>query len=715
MAVITSRTGARSWATATDWVGDACPVDNVDSAVIAADCQMLMNQDQSAYTGLLSVTINGGAAPGILYFKDGTSGYLKLKTGCNLDGTTSTNRGRLLANSDGVWRGVKGTTVTGSAAADTLTAVSHGLADTTLISFFPDSTADVLPAPLVVGKNYFVRDAAADTFKVALTSGGAAIDLTTNGTGTFGVNTCLAQANKAVIDLQGTSRVITTNLDIVLCCTNPANLYVTTYKTAYTCTDQTTDINVGTDVITFTSAPPAAGTAVIVRSSGTLPTPLSADYIYYIRTVSGNTCKLATQNSDATIVDITATGSGTLTMYNGHTDTGTKTINVIEDVTADPCWVTTTGHNRVCLVDIAPESYDQQRDTLATINAGSMVITTNNIDSVQYPGARIYLSSRNVSIRSNGTSANQNIVDYSGAITLPGVFQCEIANVYQPGTQTTFYGYGINKGTSHIMSGSIFGCNYGAGFGVGHIISGSIFGCNYGAGFGVGYIISGKVGYNASDIAVPNTYDFQFGVSWSNALSIILKNAKIPSVPTFYRRNTARIGSQGRQGVFSYDHGQVAGAFKCYQPMGDIVKTACDGTGDAPSVDPDAGHGYCIEASNIQSNCGSYAPVSVFDKHKIWFAAGTYTITYKVQTTYAGITAGNLKLTARYLSDDSPLTYAEETNAPSIAQRANDADWTQTLAVTITTLAAGWVELKMELMEYEAGNKLYVWPTPVVS
>jgi hypothetical protein len=36
MAVITSRTGARSWATATDWVGDACPVDNVDNALYSA-------------------------------------------------------------------------------------------------------------------------------------------------------------------------------------------------------------------------------------------------------------------------------------------------------------------------------------------------------------------------------------------------------------------------------------------------------------------------------------------------------------------------------------------------------------------------------------------------------------------------------------------------------------------------------------------------------
>ena len=70
MAVITSRTGARSWSVATDWVGDAKPVDG-DSAVIDANCQMLMDEDTSAMTGLFSVTITSHATtPGMLYFKD---------------------------------------------------------------------------------------------------------------------------------------------------------------------------------------------------------------------------------------------------------------------------------------------------------------------------------------------------------------------------------------------------------------------------------------------------------------------------------------------------------------------------------------------------------------------------------------------------------------------------------------------------------------------
>lgn len=75
-------------------------------------------------------------------------------------------------------------TVTSTFAADTLNAIAHGLADTNKVQF---STDDTLPAPLQPNTDYFVRDAAANTFKVALTSGGTVINLTDDGTGTHEV------------------------------------------------------------------------------------------------------------------------------------------------------------------------------------------------------------------------------------------------------------------------------------------------------------------------------------------------------------------------------------------------------------------------------------------------------------------------------------------------------------------------------------------------
>ena len=61
---------------------------------------------------------------------------------------------------------------------DTIYCPAHGLSDTNKITFF-NGTA---PAGLTLGTVYFVRDSTTDTFKVAATAGGIAIDLTTAGT-----------------------------------------------------------------------------------------------------------------------------------------------------------------------------------------------------------------------------------------------------------------------------------------------------------------------------------------------------------------------------------------------------------------------------------------------------------------------------------------------------------------------------------------------------
>ena len=57
---------------------------------------------------------------------------------------------------------------------DVIHCVAHGYTDTTKVVFWPGTA----PAPLVAGTIYYVRDAATDSFKVAATSGGTAIDLT---------------------------------------------------------------------------------------------------------------------------------------------------------------------------------------------------------------------------------------------------------------------------------------------------------------------------------------------------------------------------------------------------------------------------------------------------------------------------------------------------------------------------------------------------------
>jgi hypothetical protein len=72
--------------------------------------------------------------------------------------------------------------VVASAAADTLTLANHGLVLDNGVRF--DNTDGALPTPLDSSVTYFARDVTASTFKVSLTPGGAAINLTDAGTGT---------------------------------------------------------------------------------------------------------------------------------------------------------------------------------------------------------------------------------------------------------------------------------------------------------------------------------------------------------------------------------------------------------------------------------------------------------------------------------------------------------------------------------------------------
>jgi hypothetical protein len=62
-------------------------------------------------------------------------------------------------------------------ATDLILSTAHGYSDGQTIVFYNGT----VPAPLVEGTVYFVRDAATDSFKLAATAGGAVIDLTTAG------------------------------------------------------------------------------------------------------------------------------------------------------------------------------------------------------------------------------------------------------------------------------------------------------------------------------------------------------------------------------------------------------------------------------------------------------------------------------------------------------------------------------------------------------
>lgn len=69
--------------------------------------------------------------------------------------------------------------IIGDDGTDVLSSDNHGYSDGDSVVFW----GDALPTGLSEGTRYFVRDSATDSFKVSLTSGGTAIDLTTDGFG----------------------------------------------------------------------------------------------------------------------------------------------------------------------------------------------------------------------------------------------------------------------------------------------------------------------------------------------------------------------------------------------------------------------------------------------------------------------------------------------------------------------------------------------------
>lgn len=82
----------------------------------------------------------------------------------------------------------------------------HGYADTQKIVFYNGTP----PGGLTEGTVYFVRDAAADTFKVAATAGGAAINLTSSAS--FGCVVCAITED--VYAAQGTHQLSTASFVI---------------------------------------------------------------------------------------------------------------------------------------------------------------------------------------------------------------------------------------------------------------------------------------------------------------------------------------------------------------------------------------------------------------------------------------------------------------------------------------------------------------------
>lgn len=184
-----------------------------------------------------------------------------------------------------------GAAFTADAGTDVCTATSHGLTDGDML--FVANTGGALPTGLSANTPYYVRDATTNTFKLATSFGGSAIDITGAGTGTHTFHTQFR-----VPDLRGSvflgagTRVRTMTFDGASS-VDPSNDQITVASNDWLHTGQ-----------------------AVALTGSALPTGLSATTYYVIR-VNATTIKLASSVANAnagTAVDITADGSGTCTL-----------------------------------------------------------------------------------------------------------------------------------------------------------------------------------------------------------------------------------------------------------------------------------------------------------------------------------------------------------------------------------------------------------------
>lgn len=238
-----------------------------------------------------------------------------------------------------------------------------------------------------------------------------------------------------------------------------------------------------------------------------------------------------------------------------------------------------------------------------------------------------------------------------------------------------------------------------------------IYGCNKPVAFLNGEFINVEIGWDSDGNQVDNiTADFRSEYPSPGGYYFSLINCKAPSGGyTFDARN------QYLNWRYAHEHyDQTLNAHKIHCGMGDITKTACDGTGDSPSVDPDGGNGDVVEVHNLQSNLEERNVKFMIFEHTFWKTAAAYTVTYKLQTTYAAMGAGDIKMEIDYLDGSGDVQTATE-EATAVTVRANDADWTQSISDTFTVGTEGWVRVRLYLLDYEANDELYVWPTPTWS
>jgi hypothetical protein len=219
---------------------------------------------------------------------------------------------------------------TANTGTDLITATNHGLAanDAVVLS------GGTAPSPLVLGTTYYARDIAGNDFKLSATPGGAAIDLTTAGSGfsvqlprnfaEVGFSNSATVANNlnmralfaggAVTVLAGQQLRIIYQFQVTLSPTTPQ---AKTFNiTGWPSLEQTVTPDETTDIFTLTAHGFTANMPLSFVGT-TAPTGLTFGTTYYARDITTNTFKVSATPGGAAI---NFTTNGTNVKVKTHTE-----------------------------------------------------------------------------------------------------------------------------------------------------------------------------------------------------------------------------------------------------------------------------------------------------------------------------------------------------------------------------------------------------------
>jgi hypothetical protein len=227
---------------------------------------------------------------------------------------------------------------------NTFSIPNHGLADGDQVMV---TTSNTVPVGLVAAKVYYVVSATANTFKVALTSGGSAIDITGDGTGTHTVTKVKTRFDQLLetgnLDPRKAASLVANYFDALASGTKNAAFYINSSAadpvaasaTATLVSCATDTITIGGITFTGTGTPTtelhfetdgddaadAAALAAAINAHSTLSKVVSATSADNVVTI---TCKV--KGEIGNFLAITESGSTiTVTAFSGGTGGGTQT------------------------------------------------------------------------------------------------------------------------------------------------------------------------------------------------------------------------------------------------------------------------------------------------------------------------------------------------------------------------------------------------------